>query len=72
LSKQAPFNRLSRLRNHNLPCDRCNRPIEALAAHLDARGKAICRFMPMYDRYLEEAEREATVTLESLLERLSR
>jgi hypothetical protein len=57
---QAAFNVLSRYKNAGEPCPRCFQPIDALAQHLDSKGRPTCRFKSIYDRYLEQAERESS------------
>ena len=62
---QGAFNTLSRYKNAGEPCPRCFRPIETLAAHLDAKGRPTCLFKPMYEREFELAEREESTEDES-------
>ncbi len=54
----AAFNRLSRLRNHNLPCNHCNRPITSLGEHLRQNGIHHCRWMPVAEREIEASDAE--------------
>jgi hypothetical protein len=57
---QAAFNVLSRYKNAGEPCPRCFQRIDALAQHLDAKGRPTCLFKPIMDRHLEEVERESS------------